>query len=159
MTITTLTCVVLSCSGCDAALDYDDYSPHFTTIDEARKQAAEYDWWTDGADVDLCEDCKTDSHPFAQASDAEWMCTRCNHEAADHDENAPVVPVKRVIPGQMPLLDGAEKCRHCELPIVPCRSHGEREGWIHEESGFHRCETEERTTAEPVSMDAAEVSK
>lgn len=95
MTITNITCIELTCSGCGAEIEIDGTTCHFADIASARAQSAEYDWWNDGADIDVCDDCKTYPHPFAPATEGDSYCSRCMWMDDEHDATDPVVPPNR----------------------------------------------------------------
>lgn len=80
------TCVVIVCDGCNDEHNHD-YTPHWDSLDEGREETVDgYEWWTDGADIDLCQHCKTLPHSFVPDRDDEHVCGRCGVEREEHQE-------------------------------------------------------------------------
>jgi hypothetical protein len=82
--ITIQTCHLIQCDHCGLKLDYDG-EPHWETPEEARSIAeGENNWWHDGI-IDLCDDCRTNPHPFiADPANPSDDCWRCGNPADEH---------------------------------------------------------------------------
>jgi len=105
-------CFVIVCNGCGEDMPNGEFTEHWPNLADVRKHYGEcYEWWSDGADIDLCEDCKSWTHPQHRSEDdPEDYCDRCGYfidlgDEGDHPADAPVIRPAKPIVGQMPLDD------------------------------------------------------
>lgn len=86
------TCRLIACDDCKKTFEHDD-QPHFDSAQAARWEVEESEWWWDGAEVDLCSECKWKPHPFRLKPDTTEECWRCPHPFDEHD--TPPAPAVR----------------------------------------------------------------
>lgn len=81
-------CCVIVCSDCGTIYEHD-YIPHWDDPQHGREETVDAaEWWSDGAEVDLCHRCKLKPHPFRLMPNTTDECWRCPHPAEEHEEAA-----------------------------------------------------------------------
>lgn len=83
------TCYTVVCDNCKQEYEHD-FVPHWPGIREARSEAEDCDWANRG-EVDLCESCASEPHPFEAMEGYPLICWRCPHSAEHHDVEAVVI--------------------------------------------------------------------
>jgi len=81
--IKTQTCYTVACSDCGKEFEHE-WIPHWPTAEEARSEALENEWVTNGA-IDLCFECRYKPHPFVLEPNTTDHCWRCSNPAEEHD--------------------------------------------------------------------------
>lgn len=93
MSVRTITCIEVSCQDCGGCgLGDDDYcyTPHFPSLDEARKTLLEANWtWPD--DGPRCGECSRRAACRAEGhAMGEWIDCRCGGSRDDHPDGCGV---------------------------------------------------------------------